>query len=101
MHASQVWSLGTPIQATSPSPPSWSSAHARQRGASGYLPELLDIVGAILLCLLAEGDEELNLVPGMQVRKVAPIGHRVHVEEDALTGVVLTLVVDEAILHDG
>ena len=66
-----------------------------------YAPEFLDIVGTVLLCLLAECDEELNLIPRMQVGKVAPIGHRVHVEEDALTGVVLTLVADEAILHGG
>jgi len=66
-----------------------------------YVPEFLDIVGTVLLCLLAEGDEELHLIPGMQVGEVTPIGHRVHVEEDALTGVVLTLVVDEAILCGG
>ena len=29
--------------------------------------ELLDVVGTVLLCLLAEGDEELHLVPRVQV----------------------------------
>ena len=60
--------------------------------------EFLDVVGAVLLCLLAEGDEEFNLVPRAQVGNVAPIGQRVHVEEYVLTGVVLTLVGNEAIL---
>ena len=60
--------------------------------------EFLDVVSAVLLCLLAEGDEELHLVPRVQVSNVAPIGQRVHVEEDIFTGLVLTLVGNETIL---
>ena len=63
--------------------------------------EFLDVVGAVLLCLLAEGDEELHLVPWVQVGNVAPVGQRVHVEEDVLIGVVLPLVGNETILCRG
>ena len=60
--------------------------------------EFLDVVGTVLLCLLAEGNEKLHLVPWVQVGNVAPIGQRVHVEEDVLIGVVLPLVGNETIL---
>ena len=79
----------------------WSIKHCPGSNSSMThvdIRELLDVVGTVLLCLLAEGDEELHLVPRVQVSNVAPIGQRVHVEEDILTGLVLSLVGNKTIL---
>ena len=56
--------------------------------------------GAVLLCLLAEGEQKLHLVPGLQIRELAGPGQRVHVEEDVLTP-ALTGVGDEPVLREG
>ena len=56
--------------------------------------------GAVLLRLLAEGEQKLHLVPGLQIRELAGPGQRVHVEEDVLTP-ALTGVGDEPVLREG
>ena len=62
-------------------------------------PQPPDEHGTVLLCLLAEGDEELHLVSASKLGKLTAPSHRVHVKEDTVSvALAFTDAGDKAIL---